>query len=48
MKEKVYCPVCAWDCEFYRADGTCVCPDVLNTCDDFAFYYDDGGVDDEE
>lgn len=36
--EKIYCPVNGWDCPYWRKDGSCVCENVAEECDDYAFF----------
>lgn len=46
MKEKYYCPVNAWDCPYYRNNGTCTCENPLEECDD-AMTYEEGFSEDD-
>ena len=46
MKEKYYCPVNAWDCPYYRSNGTCDCENPLEECDD-AMTYEEGFSEDD-
>lgn len=38
-KEKVFCPVNAWDCPYWKKDGSCSMPDdgfdPAEECDDY-------------
>lgn len=43
-KGKIYCVVNAWDCPYWRKDGTCsMYPDAdpIDECDDFATFWDE-------
>ena len=39
--KKVYCTVNAWDCPYFKKDGTCVIENPIKECDDFAFFWDE-------
>ena len=42
--KRIYCPVNAWDCPYYKL-GECGIEDPMNDCDDFPYFWD-GGDDD--
>ena len=33
--EKVYCPVNAWDCPYFKDDCECTIGDPMKECDDY-------------
>lgn len=44
-KGHIHCPVCAWDCPYFDANGCCMMypdSDPLEECDDFAYFWDEG------
>lgn len=41
----VYCPANAWDCPYWKKDGTCSMypeDDPIKECDDFAHFWEEG------
>ena len=54
MSKVIYCPVNAWDCPYFDANGCCMMypdTDPIKECDDFAAVWDEGDnyiVDPEE
>lgn len=44
-KGHIHCPVNAWDCPYFDANGCCMMypdSDPLKECDDFAYFWDEG------
>lgn len=37
-KNKIYCPVDAWDCPYYK-EGECGIEDPINECGDFVSFW---------
>lgn len=41
----VYCPANAWDCPYWKKNGTCSMypkDDPIKECDDFAYFWEEG------
>lgn len=42
-KGHIHCPVNAWDCPYFDANGCCMMypdSDPINECDDFAYFWE--------